>query len=42
VIKEAPKHELGAKVVLDYEPAGLYWSLDLSTDRAVDVGEMKT
>ena len=42
VISEAPQHELGAKVVLEYEPAGLYWSLDMPADRAVDVGEVKT
>jgi len=36
VISEAPKLELGAEVVLDYEPAGLYCSLEIPANRAVD------
>jgi two-component sensor histidine kinase len=36
VIREAPKHELGAEVTLAYEAAGLFWSIDMPADRAVD------
>jgi hypothetical protein len=39
VIREAPKHELGAQVFLDYQPAGFYWSLDMPADRAIDDGK---
>ena len=37
VISEAPKHELGAQVVFEYQPAGLYWSLDMPANRAVEI-----
>jgi hypothetical protein len=36
VISRAPKHELGAKVFADYQPAGFYWSLDMPADRAAE------
>jgi two-component sensor histidine kinase len=36
VINEVPTHELGALVVLDYQPAGLRWSLSMPAARAVD------
>jgi two-component system CheB/CheR fusion protein len=36
VISSAPKHELGAKVFVDYQPAGFHWSLDMPADRAAE------
>jgi hypothetical protein len=41
VISGAPKHELGATVFVDYQPAGLYWSLDMPADRAVEGVKLK-
>ena len=42
MISEAPRHELGAEVTLDYEAAGLYWSLEIPANRAVDLDEDDT
>src|SRR5262249_22127222 len=39
VINNAPKHEPGAQVSLDYSPAGLQWSLEMPADREVESGK---
>jgi PAS domain S-box-containing protein len=42
MIRDAPKHALGAQVTLDYPPTGLQWSLDVPASHVVEGGTRKS